>query len=181
MKETKINKPNGRIYHNMMGELVIAPSSTAAFSTNAEADNISNDEFHERITRSTDGGPSIARSTKRNSTFKKRYGANLLVVTGLARLDATSGSGSVVTEHNARIYCKVIDQVTGAVAEDYAQIASGIEEQFELSLDISGITDNNLALVEIDCYVDISISGADGSTYDTEMWLREDVAARTAT
>lgn len=173
---------NGQIVTDSIGTIVISPSTVAAFTSNAEAPSITDEFFLETISRSANGSDSTS-STKRRSTFIKRFGADIILVHGVARQGGVDGGGAAIVERTSKIIATFTNRnpdATDSPVTGSTEISSTTDVQFSFQVDVSSLTNNDIIEVEIKAESSINISSYDSGTYTTETHLREDVDAQTS-
>lgn len=175
-----LNFSTGEIYSDAAADLVWSRNELASFSVDATASSINNEYWKQNVSQSSEGSNS-SEAVKIRAMRKKRFSKDVMAFTGVAREESVTGGGSATVERSVEVRATVssvsgTETATGSIETLFAS-----DKEFDFTVDISSIPDDDLMLIEISLYVDINVINYDSGTYETDGFLREDVVIETTT
>jgi len=162
---------NGKIFYAALGKSIFNRTSTAGFSPGNTASSITAGTW--KTAAESDAADLTVTETKIYASFTKRFGENVLMMSGQLRLQAVIGSPG--SGSRARVRMK-----TGGLSETYELASFGTTTDFDFQLDISSIADNERLVLEVELEAFLNQNNS-GTTQRVEATLREDLNIFTAT
>lgn len=168
---------DGTITHDGYARIVYNKFSEAGFGINDNADQLDNDEYHNRAS-ATGGNTDTGEAYKIRVPYTHIRNEGYLKIHGFCRSDLTTDGAGV--DSNAIIRGS-IEPIGGranpGISNTFAIGANSSETEFEFDLDVGILGDNTTYWLYIELDVSLDATNGTGSfTYQQDGWIREDLS-----
>jgi len=161
---------DGKIFHDSIGGVISASSTQSAFGKNPSSAAFPTNEWSVEVAESSDGDHFEERIIRRLEA-KKRFGITKLILRGQAKTELVEGGSPPFTGHAPKIQLEVSQ---GGLRSTFdVPLGQTTYQPFTLELDISGVDDGTLMLINVKIRSELTISSGNSSTFSTETFLLE--------